>query len=453
MTTPRTAGPASWSAPPSLAHRVSAGRDMRARTPRSSLATLTVDSRDPLGILDAQNAARLRDLVPVRRERMAEGPFPFYRGAAAIMAADLARDPHTGLLVASCGDAHLGNFGFYASPQRSLVFDLNDFDEAAWAPWEWDLKRLVASVVVAGQATARDERTVEDAALAAVRTYARALRTAARHTPLHRYFSHFDIDQTLTTLDDESQEVLRAAAKDSRRRTGARAARKLTTTTDDGRVVFVEHPPTTTTVARGVRDRLHEFVDEYLATAQVDIRALLAQYTVSDVARRVVGVGSVGTRCGLIAFQDGDGDALILQAKEAVVSVLEEYGGIRQPDVVRDHVTRYGEGGRVVALQRVLQAVSDPFLGHARVGATHFYVRQFHDMKGGIDASTLEDVPFQRYAQACAAALARAHSQSPNAGAIAGYVGGGRALGTAILGWSLAYAEVSRADYELFVSG
>ncbi|MHC2998463.1 hypothetical protein OB08_03815 [Microbacterium sp. HJ5] len=444
-----------WSAPPTLQDHLAEGRAARESAPRESLAVLPDGERDPMGILDRQDSTRVPELVPIRTQRMAESAFAFYRGTAALMAADLARSPSSGLTVGSCGDAHVSNFGLFASPQRTLVFDLNDFDESAWAPWEWDVKRLVTSIVIAGQSTSRDEGVVRDAALGAVRTYARALGSGAKRSPLKRYYDHFDADAGSDSVDPESQEALRKAVKDAEKRTAVRAVRKLTHVDENGRLVFIEQPPTMTHVDPRIELRINEFVGEYQQSANIDIRVLLQKYHVTDIARRVVGVGSVGTRCYLVSMADGDGNALILQAKEAAQSVLIEYGQVQQPEAVGRFIERSGEGGRVVAMQRILQAVSDPFLGHLTGPSVDgpvrsFYVRQFHDKKGGFDVDTLEDSAFGWYADACATTLARAHGQSPNASVVAGYVGGGRVAGEAILEWSYAYADLSRADWELF---
>ncbi|WP_241245974.1 DUF2252 domain-containing protein [Microbacterium sp. 4R-513] len=383
---------------------------------------------------------------------MSASPFAFYRGTAAIQAADLARDENSGIHVASCGDAHVSNFGFFASPQRTLMFDLNDFDEAAWAPWEWDVKRLVTSIVIAGQATSRDDAVVEDAALAAVRTYARSMATHSGRSTVRRFFEHFDAEAGITAMDPESRATMRAAIKAAEKRTGDRAARKLTTVDEDGRLMFIERPPTMTHTTPEIEGRLHENMRRYSESAMVDVRLVLAQYTLSDIALRVVGVGSVGTLCTLILLQDGDANALILQGKQASRSVLEQYGRVVQPQPVVDHIAANGEGGRVVALQRILQAVSDPFLGHLQAYAGDFYVRQFNDMKGGVDMDQLEDPVFREYADICASVLARAHAQSPNAAEVAGYIGNGRIVGEALLEWGYDYAELSRADYQAFVA-
>jgi len=441
-----------WTRPTTVAERMAAGKDARQRLSRGALAHLTPHDRDPLGILDAQNAHRVAALVPLRIARMSESPFAFYRGTAAIQAADLASDQHSGILVASCGDAHVSNFGFFASPQRTLMFDLNDFDEAAWAPWEWDVKRLVTSVVIAGQATKRKASVVEDAALAAVRTYARSMAANAGRSSVARFFEHFDAESGLKAMDSESQRTMRAAIKEAEKRTGERAVRRLTTLDEGGRLMFVDRPPTMTHTTPEIEARLHDNMEKYMASAAVDVRMVLAQYTLSDIALRVVGVGSVGTLCTLVLLQDGDANALILQGKEAGRSVLEQYGGIAQPAALTEFVEEHGEGGRVVALQRILQAVSDPFLGHLRAYAGDFYVRQFNDMKGGVEMDELEDPLFREYAESCAAALARAHAQSPRAAEVAGYIGNGRMVGEAILEWAYAYADLSRADFDAFVA-
>jgi uncharacterized protein (DUF2252 family) len=441
-----------WTRPATVEQRMAVGKDARQAVSRGRLAHLSSGDRDPLGILDAQNEDRLAELVPLRIERMSASPFAFYRGTAAIQAADLARDPHSGILVGSCGDAHVSNFGFFASPQRTLMFDLNDFDEAAWAPWEWDVKRLVASVVIAGQATSRDHRVVEDAALAAVRTYARSMAANAARSSVRRFFEHFDAESGLKAMDPESQRTMRAAIREAEKKTGDRAAKRLTALGEDGRLMFIDRPPTMTHTTPEIEGRMHDNMRRYMASANVDVRLVLAQYALSDIALRVVGVGSVGTLCALILLQDGDANALILQGKQAGRSVLEQYGGIAQPDALVELIAEHGEGGRVVALQRILQAVSDPFLGHLRAYAGDFYVRQFNDMKGGVDMDQLDDATFTDYAEICAAVLARAHAQSPRAAEVAGYIGNGRMVGEAILEWSYAYAALSKADFDAFVA-
>ncbi|QKJ20849.1 DUF2252 domain-containing protein [Microbacterium hominis] len=443
-----------WASPGSLEDQLAAGRAARERVPREALSELPPGARDPMGILDGQDAVRVPELVPLRTERMSASPFAFYRGTAAIMAADLARSPSSDLTVGSCGDAHVSNFGLYASPQRTLVFDLNDFDESAWAPWEWDVKRLVTSIVIAGRATSRDEEVVRASALEAVRTYARALGSGAKRTPLKRYFDRYDPLGAEKATDAETRAIIAQTVADAEKRTGKRAARKLTNRADDGRLVFIDAPPVMSHATPEIEERVLHTLSEYVASAHVDIRVVLRNYALADVAMRVVGVGSVGTRCFLISLQDGDGGALLLQGKEAGPSVLVEHGRVPQPPEATRYTELNGDGGRVVAMQRILQSVSDPFLGHVRRsehGAQRdFYIRQFHDKKGGFDMEALDDSGFRWYADACAATLARAHGQSPNASTVAGYVGGGKVVGEAILAWAYAYADLSYEDWKLF---
>lgn len=433
------------------AEGLAAGRAARERTPRAALASITTTGRDPLGILDHQNAARLQDLIPLRTERMAASAFAFYRGTAALMAADLAREPHTGILVPSCGDAHISNFGFYASPQRTLMFDLNDFDEAAWAPWEWDLKRLVASVVIGARET-RGQAVADEAARVCVIAYARAVRAASNADPLQRYYAHFDATARADSLDLDSRRDLQKAIAAAEKRTGKRAARRLTAVGDDGHRRFIENPPVMTHADPEIAAVGGEAFAQYAESANIDIQLLLRQYGVRDLARRVVGVGSVGTRCYLAALGTADGDPMILQVKEAGRSVLSEYGGIVQPESLQSLVDEHGEGARVVAMQRVLQAFSDPFLGYIRGAQAGYYVRQFHDMKGSIDTDVIEDDGYRDYAVACAITLARAHAQAPAAAAISGYLGKGNEVARVLVGWANAYADLAADDYRSFVA-
>ena len=441
-----------WATPPSREELLAAGERVRKTTPRRSLAGLPGGARDPLGIIAAQNLTRIPELVPLRTERMSASPFAFYRGTAALMAADLADAPHSGILVASCGDAHVSNFGFYASQQRSLMFDLNDFDESAWAPWEWDVKRLVTSIVIGGRATDRSNAVIEQAAHAAVHSYTQAITRSSALSPTARYFTHFDVDATRSMFDKATRKAIRSSTKQAQRRTTERAVRKMTLQDADGRRRFVHQPPTTTALEPDVRAIVHGLVDQYRASTNEDIALLLDHYRVSDAARRVVGVGSVGTRCYLVLMQDGDDNTLLLQPKQASQSVLVEYGAIAQPERLTDLIEAKGEGGRVVAMQRVLQGLSDPFLGHLRAPNGDYYVRQFHDMKGSIEIEQLDDGPFITYGRACAAIVARAHSQSIASTEVAGYLGRGRIVSDALLEWAHAYADVSRADYDAFIA-
>ncbi|HET8928586.1 MAG TPA: DUF2252 domain-containing protein [Microbacterium sp.] len=427
------------------------GRAHRATAPRGRLADHSTADRDPVGHLRAQNAGRLPELVPLRMQRMLADPFAFYRGTAGLMAADLADAPSSGILVASCGDAHVSNFGFYASPERRLVFDLNDFDEAAIAPWEWDVKRLITSALIGGRHVGYAEADIERICVSAVATYASVLQRMAGLSAADRYFMHLNIDFARQQMSKAGRRALRRAVEGAQRRTGARALERTTQRDDAGRLRFIGNPPTM------VRIDPHEIISEggqsipqlfrqYRTSVGVDIDTVLTQYAPTDLARRVVGVGSVGTRCFLQLLEGADDDALVLQVKQADRSVLDEHGSITQTARIADGVAAHGEGFRVVSLQRVLQAVSDPFLGYLRANGRDFYVRQFHDMKGSIELEGLPLDAFDDYVRACAAVLGRAHAQSTTASRVTGYIGRSDAAARAILDWSLAYAELSAAD-------
>lgn len=438
----------------SSAQAAQAGRARRKAVPRAALGLWEGDfpggDRDPLAIIDEQNETRLQELVPLRMERMAQSAFTFYRGTAAIMAADLAKGQHSGIMVAACGDAHVSNFGFYASPQRTLLFDLNDFDEAAWAPWEWDLKRLTTSIIVAGQATHRDTAVILEAARNSITSYLRATRSIAQIDPLARYYTHFDPESAMGTLDKDSKKAVKRATKAAMRRTGERAAGKLTEIGHDGRSQFLENPPAIARATSDTEEVVRQGLERYIASANVDVQMLLQQYEMVDVARRAVGVGSVGTRCLVSLMSDADSNHLVLQTKQAGRSVLEQYGGIEQPALVNERVSQQGQGARVVSLQRILQAYSDPFLGFFTNDLGDFYVRQFHDMKGGIDTETLSDAAFLQYARSCAIVLARAHCQSGRSAEITAYAGKGPQITAALLDWCFAYARTATADFVAF---
>lgn len=433
------------------------GKSLRRVVARSELAERRPAERDVIAHLREQNATRVPELVPLRMQRMLASPFAFYRGTAGLMALDLGRDPHSGILVASCGDAHISNFGFYASPERQLVFDLNDFDEAAVAPWEWDLKRLVTSVVVGGREAGYAERDIEGVARRAIASYVSVLRRMVRLSPSDRYFLHLNVQSARRQMSRDGRRVLRDALAAAERRTSARAIRRTTERGADGKVRFVENPPTMVRfrldeaehVAGAERaESVHALFAQYRDTVSIDIDTVLAQYEPTDLARRVVGVGSVGTRCYLQLLQGADEDALLLQVKEAGESVLSKYGRIPQPARITQGIAAHGEGYRVVGLQRVLQAVSDPFLGHFAANGRAFYVRQFHDMKGSVELDDLALDAFSDYAVACAGLLGRAHAQSPTAGQVLGYVGSSDAASDAVVTWSISYADQSLRDFE-----
>ncbi len=426
------------------ADQVAAGVAARAAFPRTRMASYAPSDRDPFTLLDAQNASRLPALVPLRMARMAADPFSFFRGSAAQMAADLGREPSSGIDVISCGDAHVTNFGFFASPQRTLVFDLNDFDEASVAPWEWDVKRLVTSAIIGARQAGFPEKDARTAGLRAAAAYRIGLRDMMHLGVTDRYYSRLDTDVILGTLDSSGQRILEKTIRQARRRTSAHFVEKSTQIGQDGRRVFVDDPPVLShEVENASIDRLAIF-QEYRATVAPDVAVLLDQYELTDSARRVVGVGSVGTRCFVVLLTGPLGEPLVLQVKEAVASVLVSHGG-------QGAATAH-EGRRVVDLQRVLQAVSDVFLGHVRFNGHDFYVRQFRDMKSSVVIDSLTPSQFVSYARGCGIVLARAHAQSPRSREVAGYLGDSTKSDEALLAWGLAYAEQAASDYLAFAA-
>ena len=382
-----TAAFSSFSTDAEAAERgLSARKEMR-RSAHSQVSLAT--GRDPFAIISAQNQTRQQDLIGLRWKRMLTDPFAFYRGTAAIMAADLAAGPSTGLDVVACGDAHLANFGFYASPQRTLVFDLNDFDEAAVAPWEWDVKRLAVSFAMGALQNGHGETGATAAAATAARAYREQLAAMVQLTVLQRYYILETVpDRASDTAPKQARRILDDAVAKARKSSSDRVAKQLSTTLEDGSRQFVEDPPVLTRIAVTNED-VQAYVTAYLASVRPDVALLLSQYRLDDIARRVVGVGSVGTRCLLLMLRGPSGEPLVLQIKEAGQSVLESHGHVGQPDFFGPIGSPDREGRRVVSYQHVLQASSDPFLGHFSLRGFDFYVRQFHDMKGGIDVAGL----------------------------------------------------------------
>ncbi|WP_040767899.1 DUF2252 domain-containing protein [Tsukamurella sp. 1534] len=431
------------------------GKDLRKKVPRSSHAEFSADGRDVVEIIREQNASRIQELVPVRMSRMLHSPFSFYRGGAAFMAHDLATaSPNIGAHVMSCGDAHIANFGFFASPERRQLFDVNDFDEAGFAPWEWDVKRMATSVVIAARDNGYTDEQGQDAAAAAVAGYRQTLRDLMDRSAIERYYLSVDIDALTAAASDDQplQALIEKTAKQARKRTSARVVEKITATSADGELTIVPDPPTLIPARPELIRDFEGAFELYIASLRADAAALMSQFTVLDWALRVVGVGSVGTRCFIVLLgrDDGDGgtETLFLQVKEASESVLATHGNLG-PSLLPPRSPSTGvQAWRVVAGQQTMQAQSDPFLGY--VPTSHgkdFYWRQFRDMKGSVATEMLTLDQFQRYGVACAAVLARAHSQSPLADVAASYMGKGSGFDEAVSAFAVAYADQNEKDF------
>lgn len=432
------------------------GRALRDRVSRSDHASLAAVDRDPVAILEQQHLTRLQGLVPVRVGRMLESPFAYYRGSAAIMANDLAGQPVTGHHAVICGDAHISNFGLFASPERRVLFDLNDFDEAGVGPWEWDVKRMAASVLIGARDNSFTEAQAADATESAVRQYRERIVELAQLSALERYFFQVETDWLEQQIDKPVQKMLRKTVRKATTRTSDRVLEKITTTGDGGTRRIKDQPPIMMHVDHATEAETGLLYEQYRATLRADTALLLSQFTMVDHVLRVVGVGSVGTRCYVILLEGPAGEPLFIQAKEAPPSVLVTYGGL--PAELPAAVPPAGagnEGHRVVSAQRILQAQSDPFLGWiagfagetTAHRAVDYYWRQFRDMKGSVDLRALNPSDFRLYAELCGSLLARAHSQSPGVGVIAGYLGQSGKFDKAVAEWSSAYADQVERDF------
>ena len=441
----------------SRADRAARGKQARALAPLDSHAEFAPGkSRDPVGLLLEQAKSRVPELVPVRHGRMLVSPFTFYRGAALPMAADLATTPASGLRVQLCGDAHLSNFGAFASPERRLVFDVNDFDETLPGPFEWDVKRLAASLAVAGRDNGFPAKARRKIVLAAAEGYRTAMRAFAKQPLLDVWYAHLDIEQAIGELQAQVKAERFKAAEGllakAHTRDSTQALGKLTTVVD-GRRRIISDPPMIVPVedvfadvqADAIYEQLRTVLGKYRRTLQSDRRHLLEQFTLVQVARKVVGVGSVGTRAWILLMDALDGvEPLFLQAKEAQPSVLAEYCG-------RSQYANQGE--RVVAGQHLMQAHSDIFLGWTRVANPvdgvdrDFYVRQLRDWKfsAPIEAMIPQGMTF--YARLCGWTLARAHARSGDRIALAAYLGGSAKFDQAIAGFAETYADQNERDY------
>ncbi|MFH8568544.1 DUF2252 domain-containing protein [Streptomyces sp. NPDC017993] len=441
--------------------RAALGKEARRHTPRSSHAEYEPAPHrpDPLSILEAQSAARVPELVPIRYGRMTESPFRFYRGAAAIMAADLADTPRSGITAQLCGDAHLLNFRLLASPERQLMFDINDFDETLPGPWEWDVKRLAASLVIAGRANDFDDAERARIVSSTVRAYREAMIRFAAEGNLDVWYAKIDADQLAALASGKlhkrgRRNLARAMAKARTRdslQTFAKVAERV-----DGRTRIAADPPLLVPISHLLPDversalesRFRSLIERYGRTLPSDRRTLLEDYRLADVARKVVGVGSVGTRCWIfLLLGRDDQDPLFLQAKEADTSVLAEHVGASQ---------YRNQGERVVSGQRLMQATSDIFLGWERVDGIDgrqrdFYVRQLRDWKGIAMPERMRPKDMRAFGELCGVTLARAHARSGDRIAIAAYLGKGDPFDRALATFAEAYADQNEHDHQALV--
>jgi len=429
-----------------LADRRAAGRELRTRVPRSSHAEWTpaTDRPDPLSLLEEQNRSRLPHLVPLRYARMSVSPFTFLRGSAIVMAQDLAATPVSGIKVQICGDAHLNNFGIYATPERNQVFDVNDFDETLPGPWEWDIKRFAAGIVAAGRINGFPAATNRRAVLNGVQSYREHMWKYSDITHIDVWYSRIDYESSLQFVRRTFRWYIEKQREKSRLRSSLQAFPKLAMQVD-GQYRIKDDPPLIAHLDdEELTEQLKGLVEAYRPTVQEDRRVLLRKYHCVDVAQKVVGVGSVGTRCYVVLLLGNDSnDPLLLQIKEAQASVLERHLG---PSAHPNHAERVVNG------QRLMQAASDLFLGWTRLGFTDYYIRQFRDMKLSVNLETLIPDGFIEYCRFCGWALARAHARSGDPAQISGYLGRSDMFDRAIAAFAETYADQTERDHAAFVA-
>ena len=441
------------------AERAARGKAARAELPRSSQGEIEFPAgRDPVALLEEQALSRVPELVPIRYGRMLVSPFAFYRGGALIMAADLARTPNSGLRVQLCGDAHLSNFGVFGSPERTMVFDMNDFDETLPGPWEWDVKRLVASFSIAGRELGFSEKERRAVVLDTVRSYREAMRAFAAMRNLEVWYSHLSVERAFAEftagVDPKRLKKAEANIAKSRTKDSMQAFEKLTTVVDGERRIISDPPLivpidelTPSEMERdAILGEMHDLIRSYRRTLETDRRHLLEQFRFVDLARKVVGVGSVGTRAWIALFLGSDEeDPLFLQMKEAQPSVLERFVG-------RSEYSNCGQ--RVVAGQRLMQASTDIFVGWQHIEAgldgqpRDFFVRQLKDWKGSIAIEAAVPPGAAAYGKACGWTLARAHARSGDRVAIASYLGGSDSFDIALASFAETYADQNERDYK-----
>jgi uncharacterized protein (DUF2252 family) len=426
---------------------MSDGKALRKRVSRNSHGNWAAPPGrpDPIETLQHSDRGRLPELLPIRYGRMQQSPFAFFRGSAAVMAWDLSKTPQTGIRVQACGDCHAANFGGFASPERRLLFDINDFDETLRAPWEWDVKRLAASVVLASRELGMGNWRCGDAVLTMAESYRQHMREYAQMRTLEVWYSHMDAE---VFIDEAKTATARKRWEQVEKKARLQTAEHIFPSIADvikGRMRIVDHPPLVyhTRANELIRKHVTQMFRQYRKTLPEERRVILDRYYIVDVARKVVGVGSVGTRCDVALLMAGEHDPMLLQFKEALASVLEPYAG-------KSRYTNHGE--RVVTGQRMLQSASDVFLGWTRDAEGHsYYFRQLRDMKMKVDLGHMTKGDWFEYVEICGWTLARAHARTGDAALIGGYLGKNVTFDLALAKFAAAYADQTERDYATLV--
>ncbi|GEO68887.1 DUF2252 domain-containing protein [Levilactobacillus acidifarinae] len=425
------------------------GKAARNQVSFDQLGEFTPTGRDSRVMMDRVRQLLIPELLPERTQRMGASAFAFFRGTAELMEADLAQQPNSGILTFTCGDAHIGNFGFYASPERRLLFDLNDFDEAGINPWEWDLKRLLVSVLLAAQANDVKDKKIREFLPAVVASYRKSIKQMFELNTLNRFYPANDVEKIIqaSALDEDSSKLLMNLINHANKHDSEQVVRKFTTLDVRGGLCFRENAPRTTHVDDDFTTHVADYFAAYRQTLRPDVNLLLSQYHITDVVRHSVGVGSFGSRCYLILLTSIDGSHLVLQVKEALPTRRR---GSQQGTRITAEFEQT-EGQRIVDSQKILQSASDVFLGYFAGHERSFYVRQFRDMKESVDLTQLDWDQFRTYANTCAWTLAMAHAASPTAGMIRGYVGNnGKTFDNQLATFAWLYADQVQTDYQEF---
>ncbi|MCH4172023.1 MAG: DUF2252 domain-containing protein [Lactobacillus sp.] len=423
------------------------GQQQAKFVPYDQLASYQFKNRDSLKIMGRVREMLIPELIPLRNQRMLASKFAFFRGSVELMDYDLVHGTNTGLPAIICGDAHIGNFGFFASPERQLLFDLNDFDEAGINFWEWDLKRLLVSILLAGENNGFDPDKLAKLLVKTSKEYRKGLQNVFEISALDRYYPKHSINQLITMVDDDdNRELLQKIIAKAQEHNSEQVVAKFTETDKMGRTFFKENAPKSVRPKNAVIKQLTKQFAQYRATVRPDVALLLSSYHFTDVIRHSVGVGSFGTLCYLILLTNIDGSHLVLQVKEALPA--RKLRATNHASLTLE--LEASQGQRIIDCQKILQSASDPFLGYFQTENKSFYVRQFRDMKESIDLTKLNWQQFKTYVKTCALILANAHAQSPRSAAILGYVAAGKAFDEAIATWAKSYVPQVSADYAVF---
>jgi uncharacterized protein (DUF2252 family) len=432
---------------PSIDSRMSEGKALREKVSRNSQANWTPPSGrpDPIAVLRHSDRGRVPELLPIRYGRMRQSPYAFFRGSAAVMAWDLSKTPATGIRVQACGDCHASNFGGFASPERRLLFDINDFDETLRAPWEWDVKRLAASVVLASRELGLGGRRCGDAVRAMAQSYRQHIREYGLMRALEVWYSHMDAEVFIEESKSAAARKRWQAIENKARLETAEHIFPKIAKVINGRTRIVDHPPLVyhPRASELMKNHVTRMFHQYRETLPAERRVILDRYHIVDVARKVVGVGSIGTRCDIALLMAGEHDPMLLQFKEALPSVLEPYAG-------KSSYSNHGE--RVVTGQRMLQSASDVFLGWTRdEKGRSYYFRQLRDMKMKIDLENMTKADWLEYVEICGWTLARAHARTGDAATIGGYLGKNDSFDSALADFAASYADQAERDHATLV--